>query len=63
MQSNPTTLQIQGFREFLWKLAHARVSMTEILEFAKLDLDISAACIKGKKPTATIMAIHMFCLA
>ena len=31
-----------------------------ILEFATLDLDISAACIKGKKLTA-ILAIHMFC--
>ena len=32
-----------------------------ILEFAKLDLDISASFIKGKRPTA-IMAIHMsFC--
>ena len=31
------------------------------LGFAKLDLDISEACIKGKKPTA-IIAIHMHVL-
>ena len=30
-----------------------------ILEFATLDLDLSAACIKGKKLTATL-AIRMF---